>query len=493
MSTATTAPAPTPQKLNDLGRKFLAQIYQILSGGDETVPAAQNTFISWCTPGIPFTADDFSFCVKGFGGGATAQEDKLLLQQAFNFAQVVDFIPDPTGVYNQDQQQTIFRTSQARLSHIYGEILRFSKVVKSDLTAAEQAKLEKFRNLLRTKKVIKDIVTDEETEVVVDGPMLSAYNEKMAAYTDAALFYNTKRVTAQSATGPEGKLAVSDWANNAALYRLKVKAAMDAWTSGGYRNDVDKVNAYINQVTQRDMMLWKQKLQENLEDARVSALGPGSDFLYTTVLPSSFATSAGWTSFSYDHNMASSSSQTKSNAWSVGGGVNFGLFSIGGGAHGSSSSASGDTKISNFKLRFDMTAVVISRPWFYPEFFMSRGWNLTKGQGWTFDDLPSDGKIPPKGNFIGYPTQAIFVRNVVIDSAEFASAYKAYQSSVGGSASVGWGPFKLSGGYSHAESGHQFDSNFEGQTLRVPGMQIIAFVNRLVGKAPNPLPGLKFE
>ncbi len=108
-----------------------------------------------------------------------------------------------------------------------------------------------------------------------------------------------------------------------------------------------------------------------------------------------------------------------------------------------------------------------------------------------YDDMPSDGKIPPSGNFIAYPTTALFARNIVIESADFTSAYSAYSSSVGGSASIGWGPFSLSGSYSHSESGRNYRSQADGSTLRVPGMQIIGFVNHLIGKAPNPLPDFK--
>jgi hypothetical protein len=151
--------------------------------------------------------------------------------------------------------------------------LRFSKVVTQELSEAEKAKIEKFRKLLRTEKIVKDIITEEEKTVVEDGPVLRLYNEKLVAYLTAATNYNNKRIAAQAATGPEGKLAVADWTNNANLYRLQVKAAMDDWTGNGYRNEVDQMRAYINQVTQRDMMLWKQRLLEYFEDAEQAGLG----------------------------------------------------------------------------------------------------------------------------------------------------------------------------------------------------------------------------
>jgi hypothetical protein len=477
--------------LNDLGKTLLAQLYQIVTGGDANVPPSKNTFLSWCQPGIPFQAKDFNFAAKGLGGGKDAEADRLLLQQAFDFAQIVDFVPDRTGIYNNDMQQTVYRTSEARLSHLYGEILRFSKVVSKDLTEKEKAKLDKFRGLLRTTKKVIDIVTDEEKEVTVDGPMLQAYSEKMAAYIMAAKEYNMKRVAAQSAVGPDGKLAVADWSNNASLYRLQVKAATDAWVSGGYRNEVNDVNAYINQVTQRSMRLWKDGLQEDYNGATVDAMGNGQVFKFTSVVPGNFANSAGWTGYSVYHDQVSTSSSAKSNSWSAGAGVNFGFWSVGGNANGFSSEYNSNYSLSKFKLSFELAQVIISRPWFYPEFFMNRGWTLRKGEGWNYDQMPSDGKIPPNGNLIAYPTSILFARNIKIESSEFVSAYKQYSSHVGGGASVGWGPFRLSGSYSHSDSGNRYDSTADGQSLTVPGMQIIGFVNHMIPQSPNPLPELK--
>jgi hypothetical protein len=479
------------RSINDLGETLLTQLNEIVTGGDDNVLPSPNMFVSWCQPGIPFEESDFGFCSKGIGGGADAEEDKSLIQQAFNFSQVIDFVPDANGLYKDDQQQAIFRTSESRLSHIYGEILNLSKVVHHELTAEEKEKLEKFRGLLWAKKIEKNLVTDEETERTVEGPVLQAYNDHLTKYTDAALLYNSKRIAAQGSTGPEGKRAVADWINNATLYRMKVKAAMDAWVSGGYRNEVDQMNAYINQVGRRDMMLWKQRLIENYEASKQSALSAGQDFFFSSLMPGNFATSGGWTEYSIYHNELESSANSKRKSWSAGGKMGWGLFSIGGGAGGSSSQASSDFSVSNFRMSFEIAQVMISRPWLYPEFFKNQGWTLRKGEGWMYDEMPSDGGDPPKGNFIGYPTSVIFARNINIQSAELASHFESQSSQVSGGGSVGWGPFRLSGSYGSAESSRKFSSEADGQSLRVPGMQIIGFVNHKISKAPNPMEGLK--
>ena len=247
------------RSINDLGETFLAQLNEIATGGDKTVEKSPDDFIAWCQPGIPFDEADFDFAVKGIGGGKDAEEDKLLIQQAFNFSQAVDFVPDVTGIYKEDKQQAVFRTSQARLSHMYGEILRLCRVVSTELTDKEKEKLDKFRKLMFETKKQTNPVTDEETEVTVPGKVLRAYNEVMAKYVDEALVYNQARIAAQGATGPEGKTAVANWTNNESLLRMKVKAAKDSWVSGGFKNEVDQMNAFINQTTQRDMVLWKQR------------------------------------------------------------------------------------------------------------------------------------------------------------------------------------------------------------------------------------------
>jgi hypothetical protein len=476
--------------LEQLGSTMLTRLSNIVNGGDQRTPASADSFLTWCAPGIPFDPKEFDFAAGGFGARQDAGEYRRLVQQAFNFAQFVDFIPTLNAPYGREGQEYLNRPSQQRLSHIYAEVLRFSKVVDQELTPDQQAKLEKFRGLLRQTRKVKDLVTDEEKDVVEDGPILKAYNEKMAAYVAERTFYNSKRVAADSAVGPNGVAAVADWASNAEMYWLKVKAARDAWVSGGYRNEVDEMNAAIDQATRRSLKLWKQGLVEDLEKAQMAATTPGSTFQFTTLIPGNFANSAGWTGYNMHHEHTTANTQYENESWTAGGSVGFGFWSFGADASHSSESFHSDYGCESFALSMELAPVVISRPWFSAEFFKNRGWNLKKGDGWFYDDFPSDGGRPPKGNLIGYSTLALFARNIVIESAEFASAYDQAQSKTDVGGSVGWGPFSLSGSYSHGEGETHFQATRDGSKVIVPGMQIIGFVNELIGKAPNPMEGL---
>ncbi|WP_166350620.1 hypothetical protein [Phytoactinopolyspora limicola] len=478
--------------LNDLGSAFTEQIYQTVMGGDDdTVKPNDNTFFTWVMPGLPFSAEDLEFCSLGIFSAADAETQNKRAAQAYNLATLLDFIPDIGLAYTSEKQAGMYKPdAEKRLSEMYRQILRFSKVADYPLTEEQQAKLDNLRGKLWVTKKVTNLVTDEEDEVTEPSPLMNAYNDKMVKYLDAATEYNSKRAAAAGATGAEGKQASADWILNQQNYFLKVKAAADAWTSGGYRNEVDDINAYINQTTQRSLKLWKQQLLERYDQAQISTPEVGVSFPYTTLVPGDLANSRGWTGLKMSQNTTEWAKSTRQTSWRAGGGLNLGLWSFRANGQRKDSSYTENHQVSDFSLEFEMCQALIVRAGFYPEFFSNRGWTLRKGEGWMFDDLPSDGARPPKGEFIGYATQAIFVRDVTITSEEFVSAFRktAAETEVGGG--VGWGPVRLSGNYQRSTENENFKSEAEGKTLTVPGMQIVGFVNHLIGKAPNPLEDL---
>ncbi|MER5555843.1 hypothetical protein ABT001_29950 [Streptomyces sp. NPDC002793] len=480
--------APT---LQQLGSTFRNTMYDTLCGGDGSLPPSKSSFITWCMPGLPYQEGDFDFAANGLGTAPTAEAEKTMLQHAFNWAMQVDFLPDPKAAYTNDKQQGVYRNEAGlRLSELYGQILKFSKVANHELTEEQKAKLEEFRNLLRTKRKVKDILTNEEKEVTEDSPLMQIYRQKMRDFVTARLAYNAKRVAAAAASGPEGRGAVADWASNAQLYLMQARAAEEDWSSVGHRNDVDRIHAYINQVTEKSLTLWKARLQSFFDDALANATSPGQRFYYTTLAPGNFATAPGWSGYGLTHSMVDTTSHSETTSWSAGGDVAWGFWHAGGDVSSTETSFDSTMQTEDFALSYEMTQAQIIRPWFYPEFLVNKGWTLRKGEGWMFDQMPSDGALPPTGMFVGYPMQAVFVRNVTITSQAFQSAYHQYSSKFDASAQVGWGPFTLNGSYGHAESGHHFHTESDGATLRVPGMQVIAFVNHLLGKTPDPLPDL---
>ena len=60
-----------------------------------------------------------------------------------------------------------------------------------------------------------------------------------------------------------------------------------------------------------------------------------------------------------------------------------------------------------------------------------------------------------------------------------------YKESVKSSASVGFGPFSIGGSYGYGKTEDKFNSDYQNGEIRVPGMQIVAWVSRLIPLSPQ--------
>src|SRR5712691_2796861 len=173
---------------DSLMKAMMKNIHDIITGGDAKFTPDPSNFFSWCFPGIPFKPSSFDFCAKGLSS-SDPKELSLLYQQAYNFASFVDFIPDYHDSYNSDKQETIFETSQARLSYMFKHILQLCKVVNIELTDKEKATIKKVQDFLSVTKTQKDPFTDEETTVTQPSPALLAYHTYEKKWKDALLAY----------------------------------------------------------------------------------------------------------------------------------------------------------------------------------------------------------------------------------------------------------------------------------------------------------------
>jgi hypothetical protein len=518
-----------------LGNAILSKLYELLTTGDETVPPSEDNFFSWSSPGIPVSPHDFEFLSQGLtgvvkkkaiqelsatpppAGGATpttdpppsqlsseemeklrAQDTGGLYTQAENFARLVDFVPDVAAATNQQFARLAILNNEGSLSDIYRYTLRMSQVMETPLPADVQAKIEKLRGLLSTTTKKTDIVTDAETEVTEPSAMVRAYFEKMAAYENAALEYNSARINALDAS--ESK-AVHYWAMNAPILRNRVKAAMSDWVSTGYKNDYEKISAFIDQVSQRDMALLKQEYRDDLEKARLTGL-TGSDFYHTSLVPGNFATSLGWTGFTFsssDFARHSNSSYARSSR-SASGSTGF----LGIGATASHSSASGrhnfdmNFDLDTFRLSFKVCQVPIVRPWFKTQFLLSKSWRFDQSNLESKGELISDGAAVPKGLMPAYPTMVVFIKDLDLRMAHadglqhYMSQY--VSSSTGGGASASFLCFNLGAEYASSSGSGSSERDFEyhadSEGIRVPGMQVIGFKCHVMPKSPDPLPAI---
>jgi hypothetical protein len=532
-------------KPSEIANAIMGKLYDVLTNGDATVPKSADNFFSWCTPGIPVEASDFQFLTQGFtgvvkkaavdtmkaatggtgasgssGAGASgsgdtpasgltpAELDQLrasdtaqLYVQAEALSRIVDFVPDVTKINNDQFAKFAVMNDEGTLSEVFERTLKMSQVMESVLPDDVKKKIAHFQDLLVAKTVKTDLITGDKVEVSGPSPLVTLYHEKMAAYDAAALEYNSHRIDAIAGDNPK---AVSYWAINANILRDAVKAAMADWITTGYKEDYEKIAAYISQVEGRDLTLLKQQYFDDLEKARLTGLASGSDYFYSSLVPASFATSRGWSHFSFSSGDFSRHSNSKFNSsgWSAeASGGFFGFGAHGGGSHSESKATfDGSFSSDNFSLSFEIAQIPIVRPWFKSSFLVSKTWRFDPGNPDMKNDLLSDGGSPPKGLIPAYPTAIVFIRNLNMELghsegfSHFLDQHSSSSQSGGGGFS--FGPFSCGGSASHyttkGNTQRDYGSSWNGHGLSVPGMQIAGFkCHVLPTKTPNPSPDIK--
>lgn len=518
-----------------LANTIMGKLYNVLTNGDDTVPKSDDNFFSWCTPGIPVEPSDLEYLTQGLTGvvkksavdalqpsaaaavaaaGGTppappapppltpeqlsalmAQDTMRLYMQAENMARLLDFVPDVAGGTNEQFAKMAVQNNDGTLSDVYDYTLRMSQVMKVELPPETVAQIERLNGLLKKTIKTKDIITEEETETTVPSDLVNAYFTKMAAYDDAALEYNARRIDALTATDSR---AIHDWAINANIYRNKVRAAMADWETAGHKFDYEKIAAFFEQTGRRDMALLKQQYVEDLEKARLTSPISGSDFFFTSLVPGSFATSNGWTRFGFSAGDYESHSNSSFKWSQSSGGGGFSFMGIGGGAsHSESSSHSeyhGQVDSSHVSMSFEIAQIPIARPWFRTAFLTSHYWRFDQNNVVVKGDKLSDGASPPNGKLPAYPTSAIFVRKLSLNFGEshgfsdFVNNAKSQSTSGGGFFS--FGPFFAGGSGAHrsgsGDTSRDYGFKFENNTMYVDGMQLIGFKCHVMPQSPNP-------
>ena len=511
---------------------MMAKLYEILTAqpgaGIEGMP--EDEIVTWMSPGLAYNKEDFLFAVRGIGGGESrvlgeagidapreptaeagaeaeggAEEGAMVnepgtisagddvrrrLLAASNWARIANFVPDVEDVFDDDSQRKMFDTtafSQDGLSiaSIYENVLRFSEVAAMEITEEQEKNLERFRSLLTETREENDLFTGETREIIDDSRLVKAYNTYQQEYVDAMLLYNTKRLNALNS---DDAAAVQDWALNAELYKQKVKSAYGKWISAGYKNQVEAMHGYINQVTQRNLVLMKEDLLEKLRMSELTDPTTGP-FYWTSVAPARFAFADSWGNYSFSHTEVESYRKKSYRKYEGGGGANFGGFSVWGGGSSESQRYESDFDLSDFKMDFEFTQTFIMRPWYGPEFLLGNAWrfgdnmpNLT-----NMTESLSDGESPPTGSLTAIPTAALFVRNVTINFKELERDYDRFVKDVKAKGGLRIGGIGLiRGGHTRSDQQSKYHYEKTEEGLHVPGMQLVGFKCKLLPELPNP-------
>ena len=316
---------------DDVIKSLLEYLYSVLTGGNDQVPPSPDTFLTFCSPGTVLPTNAFDFAFRPIGSARDQNEVNSLIRQMREFAHLVDQIPDPCAFRN---KLAPHQSAQNRLSEMYKQILKSSKIVDYKLSTTEAATLKKAEDFLKTERMVDDDPFDElPGELLpVDTAQVTLYKQKERAHNDAKDLYLRRWLDAQMLAGEEGKRAAMMWTRMGDIYFKEYLNALDDWKVNGFKNTVELARAKVNQLTEKSMVLWKQKLENMIvkheqEDSQMI------NFMTTTVIPSNFMRQE-WPEYTFSKDVYDRKRSASETKWRAGAAFSMGIFSIGGGASG---------------------------------------------------------------------------------------------------------------------------------------------------------------
>lgn len=190
---------------------------------------------------------------------------------------------------------------------------------------------------------------------------------------------------------------------------------------------------------------------------------------------------AGFSKFTLKSSYLNKSASSSATAYGGGASWNAGLWSVGGGVEGSEGRTQSHMDASEFELSAEIATVRIQRSWLDGTIFLMKKWFMS---GFDVGSI-SSGKLQGLNGMMPLlPQTFVVARNIKISSSFTTEDKSHIEKAISGTTTVGWGPFKISGHYSHKSSQDTFNSTFDGGTLTVPGMQIIGWVSAIVPFSP---------
>jgi hypothetical protein len=436
----------------------------IAGGPNIRASGRDRTYLTMQLPGTPVDASQFAneWTPSNPDGTTVATE---------NFARFIDVLPNLSPLHSASGQS---------LESLYGNEVVRANVIPPPVDPAKQEAFSKAMALL----FVDGTDFDDEGKpitVKVESPLLRNYKNKMSAYDAAVTSYMTAFLS-YDLSKPADQRA---WAILSPRLQTPVT---QAW------NDLQaaqpgRVETALATVGQDQA----SSLAKRFADARAlfdqtklgSLLQPGTSYHWAQAFPANWFASSAAQNFaqvtlSSDKYYSSSSSSFSS--WGGSAGVNFGLFSIGGGAGGSSSRRNVSTDTSSIRMAFRMARVELRRPWLDPSLLSLGGWSVQGRQRGAYSNGKSDASN--RGMFPLFPTAFVVARDIQISATWGHTDLETISKNVHGGGGFSIGPFRVSGGGGSSSSSIRVNSAFDGKTITIPGLQVIAWVNQAVPLSP---------
>ena len=389
---------------------------------------------------------------------------------------------------------------------------------------------------LEAQKVLYKLDADGNPDIFEQTRLYERYQENTAALASAKA-----DLAAEHAMAMADPVKAQAWPVTSAKWNQAVKRARDKLISQG-AEQVEKALAVIDSIGQPVQATLISKAKEAWDNWNIGLSGvvPGNS-PYSLVMPTNWCdpdNHDGWETLTvdrstYQHWDSDSANTQTASSWAQhsessggGGGVMFGFAAFAASGGSSSSDSSWQTSSSttfqnsfknsatNLSIELEYGMCTIIRPWLVSDLFYLKDWFLSNGRKLSISDGTIDGQADSEEKLLPMiPQQFLVIRNVKIRTSTWGEDGNALRqiygnaqgstssssSTVSGGGGVSLGFISFGGSASHSESSAEgqstsfhanngnayYGTTFDGETLHIPGAQIVAFLSDIVPACPG--------
>jgi len=364
----------------------------------------------------------------------------------------------------------------ATVTELYRQVLLSTVTLESPRDPAAELAYQKAHDFLWSKTPNPDVAGQFlETQ----SPIWQTYQINQTAYQNATMAY--RQAFAAALTSPQLK---ATWPLIAPSLAVPVHQAWHTWRSA-QADQVEEALATTetnarNQVKRAfaDAQLlfdsYKLGLDEGLANRRRAALLP-SNWWQAGV-------SNGWPTANFSKSSMQFNQHSDYTSGGGGASFNLGLWSIGGGASSQSTHFHTDSSYENLNISYQYALVTIRRPYMNGLLFGLPGWHTQVAPKGTYSSGSRQNQQNNK--FPLLPQSFLAIKNLRITGNFSASELNKASSAISAGASVGWGPFSISGSYKHGSSDMHMKGTANAAGISVPFVQIIGWANLILPFCP---------
>ena len=383
------------------------------------------------------------------------------------FSAMVDVLPKPSVRWDPGLN---------KLSKAYEEIVNGANTGAKP--RPEQEKIYKqASDFLRVEKKVKEFDGSETTQIEPTS-IAVAYDNAEAAYITALGGYRT----AYNGYDLDKKEDQRAWNAVEPGLQLNLNNAWNNWTRQGKAQVEKAQNALASSINDAISSVIRSSQRLVSDEFKSPPLAGEGKWLRSYALPTSWASaSAKGSKLKFTSAYLNKTESSVAQKYSAELSASWGLW------HGSAKASGGNKEenkhmdAQNFTLEAELITVSIMRPWFNPLLFTMNQWFV---EGYEKNQISNADAANLKGIMPLVPVGLVIARDVKI-SADFSEEdKKTISSQLDTEASFGWGPFGIKGGYSRETSSSEMKTKFDGATLQLPGLQVIAWISSITPASP---------